>query len=75
MVEHNLKGSIINLASIIGKLGNIGQCNYAASKAGVEMITKSSAMELGKYAFFCVNICSTPQTIKFFISQKFHNLG
>jgi 3-oxoacyl-[acyl-carrier protein] reductase len=39
-------GSIINIASIIGLIGNAGQCNYAASKAGVIALTKSSAKEL-----------------------------
>lgn len=42
-------GSIVNIGSIIGKSGNIGQCNYAASKAGVEALTKSASMEFGKY--------------------------
>jgi len=40
-------GIIINLASIIGLIGNAGQCNYAASKAGVIALTKSAAKELG----------------------------
>lgn len=40
--------SIINLASIIGKVGNKGQSNYAASKAGVEAFTKSAAKEFGE---------------------------
>lgn len=40
-------GSVINVASIIGKTGNMGQCNYAASKAGVEALTKTAAMEFG----------------------------
>lgn len=44
----DLKGSIINIASIIAKYGNIGQCNYSASKAGVEAMTKSMAKELGR---------------------------
>lgn len=39
-------GVIINLASIIGMIGNAGQCNYAASKAGVMAFTKSAAKEL-----------------------------
>ena len=41
-------GSIINIASIIGKTGNIGQCNYAASKAGVEAFTRSVSKELAR---------------------------
>ncbi|CAF1316064.1 unnamed protein product [Rotaria sordida] len=43
----DLKASIINISSIVGKYGNIGQCNYTASKAGVESMTKSMAKELG----------------------------
>jgi 3-oxoacyl-[acyl-carrier protein] reductase len=39
-------GAIVNVASIIGLIGNAGQCNYAASKAGVIALTKSSAKEL-----------------------------
>jgi len=44
----DLKASIINISSIVGKYGNIGQCNYSASKAGVEGMTKSMAKELGR---------------------------
>ncbi|MBI2438543.1 MAG: 3-oxoacyl-[acyl-carrier-protein] reductase [Lentisphaerae bacterium] len=39
-------GTIINVASIIGLIGNAGQCNYAASKGGVIALTKSAAREL-----------------------------
>ncbi len=39
-------GAIVNVASIIGLVGNAGQCNYAASKAGVIAFTKSAAKEL-----------------------------
>jgi len=38
--------SIVNIASIVGKAGNIGQVNYAASKAGVVGLTKALAKEL-----------------------------
>ena len=38
-------GSIINIASVIGLMGNAGQANYAASKAGVIGLTKSAAKE------------------------------
>lgn len=41
-------GCIINMASIIGVTGNFGQCNYAASKAGIIAFTKSLAKELAK---------------------------
>ncbi len=39
-------GAVVNIASIIGLIGNAGQCNYAASKAGVIALTKSSAKEM-----------------------------
>ncbi len=39
-------GVMVNVASIIGLIGNAGQCNYAASKAGVIALTKSVAKEL-----------------------------
>jgi 3-oxoacyl-[acyl-carrier protein] reductase len=42
-------GRIINISSVVGILGNFGQCNYAASKAGVIGFTKSLAKELSKY--------------------------
>ncbi|MCL1909667.1 MAG: 3-oxoacyl-[acyl-carrier-protein] reductase [Kiritimatiellaeota bacterium] len=38
-------GAIVNIASIIGLMGNAGQCNYAASKGGLIALTKSSARE------------------------------
>src|SRR3989338_2960189 len=41
-------GRIISISSIIGQYGNFGQCNYAASKAGILGFTKSLAKELGK---------------------------
>ncbi|XP_042241246.1 estradiol 17-beta-dehydrogenase 8-like [Homarus americanus] len=49
LVEHGItSGSIVNLSSIMGKTGNIGQCNYGASKAAVQGLTKSSALELAR---------------------------
>lgn len=40
------QGSIVNLTSIVGEIGNPGQANYVASKAGVIGLTKSAAKEL-----------------------------
>lgn len=46
-------GRIINLASVIGLIGNAGQCNYAASKAGLIGLTKSVAKEFGSRGVTC----------------------
>ncbi len=42
----NRYGRIINISSVVGSSGNIGQSNYAASKAGVEGMSKSIALEV-----------------------------
>ena len=47
------RGSIINMSSIIGEMGNAGQSSYAASKAGVIGFTKSVARELGSRNIRC----------------------
>ncbi len=41
-------GRIINIASVVGQMGNAGQANYCASKAGLIGLTKSNARELAK---------------------------
>jgi NAD(P)-dependent dehydrogenase (short-subunit alcohol dehydrogenase family) len=41
-------GSIVNIASIIGKIGNLGQANYSASKGGVISFSKTAAKELAR---------------------------
>lgn len=46
-------GSIINMASVIGLVGNLGQANYAASKAGLIGMTKSIAAEAAKRGIRC----------------------
>src|SRR5690625_756798 len=49
----NRMGSIINLSSVVGVMGNAGQSNYAASKAGIIGFTKSVAKEMGSRNIRC----------------------
>lgn len=60
MTKHVIKpmikarsGSIINMSSVIGEMGNAGQSSYAASKAGILGFTKSIAKELGSRNIRC----------------------
>ncbi len=47
-MEKQGHGSIVNISSIVGEYGNIGQCNYAASKAGIIGMSKSWAKEFSR---------------------------
>ena len=49
-------GAIINMSSVVGVMGNVGQANYAASKAGIIGLTKSTAKELAARGVTC-KIC------------------
>ena len=42
----NRYGRVINISSVVGSSGNLGQANYAASKAGIEGMSKSIALEV-----------------------------
>ncbi len=55
-INHMIKkrcGAIINISSIVGVMGNAGQANYAASKAGVIGMTKSIAREVASRGITC----------------------
>lgn len=60
MIKHSSRmmtkqkfGTIINMSSVVGVAGNIGQANYAASKAGVIGLTKTVAKELAAFGITC----------------------
>ncbi len=53
MFIKNREGCIINISSVAGILGNPGQCNYSASKAGLIGLTKSVARELAPKGIRC----------------------
>ena len=64
----NKSGKIVNITSIVGHTGNIGQSNYAASKAGIIAMSKSLAIE---YAKKNINInCISPGFIKTAMTEK-----
>ncbi|XP_036908620.1 estradiol 17-beta-dehydrogenase 8 isoform X2 [Sturnira hondurensis] len=72
LVSNGCHGSIINISSIVGKVGNMGQTNYSASKAGVIGLTQTVARELGRYGIRCNSVLpgliTTPMTQK--VPQK-----
>ena len=64
----NKSGKIINITSIVGHTGNLGQSNYTASKAGIIAMSKSLALE---YAKKNINInCISPGFIKTAMTEK-----
>ena len=64
----NKKGKIVNITSVVGHTGNIGQSNYTASKAGLIAMSKSLALE---YAKKNINInCISPGFIKTAMTDK-----
>jgi len=64
----NKKGKIVNITSVVGHTGNLGQANYTASKAGIVAMSKSLAIE---YARKNINInCISPGFIKTAMTDK-----
>ncbi len=64
----NKKGKIINITSVVGHTGNLGQANYTASKAGIVAMSKTLAIE---YAKKNINInCISPGFIKTAMTDK-----
>ena len=64
----NKSGKIINITSVVGHTGNVGQANYTASKAGIIAMSKSLAIE---YAKKNINInCISPGFIKTTMTEK-----
>ena len=64
----NKSGKIINITSVVGHTGNLGQANYTASKAGIVAMSKSLAIE---YAKKNINInCVSPGFIKTAMTDK-----
>jgi len=64
----NKSGKIVNITSVVGHTGNIGQANYTASKAGIVAMSKSLALE---YAKKNINInCISPGFIKTAMTDK-----
>lgn len=72
MIKNNY-GRIINISSVIGHIGNKGQSNYAASKAGIIGLTKSAAKELAKKNI-TVNTVA-PGYIETDMTKKLNNLN
>ena len=64
----NKSGKIVNITSVVGHTGNVGQANYTASKAGIIAMSKSLAIE---YAKKNINInCISPGFIKTDMTEK-----
>jgi acetoacetyl-CoA reductase len=56
MIERGA-GRIINMSSIVGQMGNLGQSNYAAAKAGIVGFSKSAAQEFARYNITVNALC------------------
>ena len=73
MIERK-QGKIINVISVAGLQGSMGQCNYSSAKGGVIGLTKSGAKELSRYGIFVnavsLGVTSTDMTAKIMTDEK-----
>jgi 3-oxoacyl-[acyl-carrier protein] reductase len=77
MTEQN-KGKIINVTSVAGIVGTVGQINYASAKGGLLSFTKSAARELARYNIcvnvICLGIVTTDMTEKIRTDEKLREI-
>ena len=77
MKEHN-SGKIINVMSVAGLVGTVGQVNYSAAKGGILSMTKSIARELARYNICCnvisLGIVATDMTEKIRSDEKLREI-
>ncbi len=72
------KGKIINVTSVAGLVGTVGQINYSAAKGGLLSFTKSAARELARYEIcvnvICLGIVATDMTEKIRTDEKLKDI-
>ena len=72
------KGKIINVMSVAGLVGTVGQINYSAAKGGLLSFTKSAARELARYDIcvnvICLGIVATDMTAKIRTDEKLREI-
>ncbi len=77
MIEQN-SGKIINVSSVAGVVGTVGQVNYSAAKGGIISMTKSIARELARYNICCnvvsLGIVETEMTEKIRTDEKLREI-
>ncbi|RLB11400.1 MAG: 3-oxoacyl-ACP reductase, partial [Deltaproteobacteria bacterium] len=77
MIEQK-KGKIINVTSVAGVVGTVGQINYSAAKGGIISMTKSIARELARYTICCnvisLGIVETDMTKKIRTDEKLKDI-
>lgn len=57
MIDSGKGGRIVNVSSFVGQMGNFGQANYSAAKAGIIGFTKSLAIELARFQIMVNAVC------------------